>query len=120
MIAEEAYAEVERRHAEPTAILRREVDPPQREVARHILQKVDELEPGADVVAERDGLVVVKAAQDTEHEAAAGIGRVDAVVVEVIPRLVLGDPLVDSVRLDQPQERLARQVERVDRRLQID
>src|SRR4051794_28249108 len=42
----------------------------------------------------------------------------DAVVLQVAPGLVLGDPLVDPVRLDQAQERLPRKAERADRRLE--
>ena len=43
----------------------------------------------------------------------------DAVVLQVRPGLVLADPLVPAVRLDQPQERLPRQVEAPDRRLHV-
>src|SRR3954447_9900326 len=42
----------------------------------------------------------------------------DAVVLQVAPALVLGDPLIHPVRLDQAQERLPRQVKRPDRRLE--
>ena len=40
-------------------------------------------------------------------------------MLQVVPRLVLGHPLVHPVRLDQPQERLAWQVELADRRLDV-
>ena len=43
----------------------------------------------------------------------------DAVLLEIGPRLVLAHPLVHAIRLDQPQERLARQVELADRRLHV-
>src|SRR4029078_11039374 len=38
---------VERRIAERAPVLRREIDPPELEVARHVLEKVHELPPGA-------------------------------------------------------------------------
>ena len=110
---------VERRVAERAPVVRRQVDASQLEVARHVLQEVHELEAGADRVARLDELRVVEPPQDAEHEPAARVGRVDAVVLQVVPRLVLGHPLIHAVRLDQPQERLARQVELPDRRLHV-
>ena len=47
--------------------------------------------------------------EQAEHEPPDRVGRVDAVLLQVVPGLVLGDALVHPVRLDQPQERLARQ-----------
>ena len=109
---------VELRHAEARPLLGRQVDPPEREVARDVLQEVDQLQAGADVVRERDQLGIVRAAEDAEHEPADRIGRVDAVVLEVGPGRVLRDPLVHPVRLDQAEKRLARERAGTDRRLQ--
>ena len=78
------------------------------------------MEPGADVVAQGDGLGVVPAAQNAEDQAATGICRVDAVMLHIVPGLVLRDSLIHPIRLDQAQERLAREVELADRRLQLD
>src|SRR5262249_4189930 len=111
---------VERLDLEAATILGRHVDPPEREVAGNVLDEVDELEPGANVVAQCDRFFVVEPAQDTEHQASAGIRRVDAVVLDVGPRLVLGDPLIHPVRLDQPEKGLARQLKLAKRRLQLD
>ena len=44
------------------------------------------------------------------------VGRVAAVLLQVVPGLVLGDALIHPVRLDQSQERLARKRELVDGR----
>ena len=82
---------VERRLAEAAPVLRRQVDAPELEVARHVLEEVHELEPGADRVARRDELGVVEPPQHAEHEPADRIGRVDAVLAQVVPGLVLGD-----------------------------
>src|SRR5207249_3091292 len=57
--------------------------------------------------------------QHPEHEPPARIGGVDAVVPQLVPRLVLVDALVHPVRLDQAEERLTRQVELTDRRLDV-
>ena len=100
-------------------IVCRQIDAPQLEVARHVLQEVHELEAGADRVARRDELLVVEPPQDAEHEATARVGRVDAVVLQVRPRGVLAHPLIHAIRLDQAQERLARQVELANRRLHV-
>ena len=62
---------------------------------------------------------LVELAQDAEHEAPARVGRVHAVLLQVRPRLVLAHPLVHAIRLDQPQERLARQLELANRRLHV-
>ena len=105
--------------SEPAAILGRQVDPPQREVARHVLEEVDELEPGADVVRGGDERLVAVEAEQAEHEPPDRVGGVDAVLLQVVPRLVRRDPLIHPVGLDQPQERLARQVELADRRLEL-
>ena len=107
---------VERGHAEHAPVLEREVDAAELEIARHVLQEVDELQPGADVVARGDELGLVVEAQQAEHEAADGVGRVAAVLLQVVPGLVLGDALIHPVRLDQSQERLARKRELVDGR----
>src|SRR5262245_49429606 len=45
---------VEHSDAEATPVLRRQIDAAELEVTRHVLQEVDELEPGADVVARAD------------------------------------------------------------------
>ena len=98
------------------AVLEREVDAAELEIARHVLQEVDELQPGADVVARGDELGLAVQAKQAEHEAADGVGRVAAVLLQVVPGLVLGDALIHPVRLDQSQERLARKRELVDGR----
>ena len=100
------------------AVLGRQVDAAELEVARHVLQEVDELQSRADVVARGDELRLPFEPQQTEHEAADGIGGVAAVLAQVVPRLVCGDPLIHPVRLDQPEERVARERELADRRLQ--
>ena len=110
---------VERRLAEPPPVLRRQVHAPELEVARHVLEEVHELQPGAHRVARRDELRLVEPPQHAEHEPPARIGRVDAVVAQLLPRLVLRDALIHPVRLDQAEERLARQVELADRRLDV-
>ena len=110
---------VELLDAEAAPVLRGQVDAPEREVARHVLQEVDELQPGADVVGERDRLQVVAAPEHAEHEPPDRIGRVDAVALQVGPGLVGRDALIHPVRLDQAQERLARQRAGADRRLQL-
>ena len=43
----------------------------------------------------------------------------DAIVLQVRPGRVLAHPLVHAIRLDQPQERLARQLELANRRLHV-
>ena len=53
---------VERGDAEPAAVLERQVDAAELEIARHVLQEVDELQPGADVVARGDELGLVRRA----------------------------------------------------------
>src|SRR5438128_504521 len=45
---------IERGHAEATPVLGREIDPAELEIARNVLQEVDELQTGADVVARGD------------------------------------------------------------------
>src|SRR5207248_6431294 len=96
--AQRVVRPVELHHAEAPAILGGEVDAAERQIARHVLEEVDELQAGADLVAQSDGLRVVEPAQDAEHEMAAGVGGMCAVVLEVFPRLVLRDPLVHSIR----------------------
>ena len=110
---------VEHRHLEVPAVVGRQVDPPEREVARHVLEEVDQLEPGADVVGGGHELRLVCQLQQTEHEPPDGVGRMHAVVLQVCPRLVLGDALIHPVRLDQAQKRLPRQVEFADGRPQL-
>src|SRR5439155_3833650 len=107
---------VEHGHAERAAVVERQVDAAELEIARHVLQEVDELQPGADVVARGDQLGVVVQAEQAEHETADGVGRVAAVLLQVAPGLVLGEALVHPVRLDQPEERLSWQRELVDGR----
>jgi len=62
---------------------------------------------------------VAEPAEDAEHQPAARVGRVDAVVLQLRPGPVLAHPLIHAIRLDQPQERLARQVELPNRRLDV-
>src|SRR5437588_7533367 len=88
---------VERRIAEAVLILGREIHAPQLEVARDVLEEVYELEPRADGVARRHELRIVEPAQDAEHEPSAGVRRMLAVVLQVVPGLVGGDALVDAV-----------------------
>src|SRR6266566_636940 len=79
---------VEHGHAEGTAVVERQVDTAELEIARHVLQEVDELQPGADVVTRGDQLGLAVQAQQAEHEAADGVGRVTAVFLEAVPGLV--------------------------------
>ena len=104
--------------AEAPQVLLRQVDAPEREVARRVLEEVDELEPRADRVAHRDELGVPGPPVDAEHEAADRVGRVRAVLAHVLPGLVAAAHLVDAVRLDQAAERLQREAEVGDRRVQ--
>src|SRR5205823_4886354 len=92
---------VELRDPEPAAVVSRQVDAAELEVSRDVLDEVDELEAGADVVAQGDGLGIAEPAEHAQYEPAARVGGVDAVALHVVPRLVLGDALVDPVRLDQ-------------------
>jgi len=110
---------VESRVAEAATILGGQVHAAELEIARHVLEEVHELESRADGVARRNGLRVVESAEHAEDEPAAGVGRVHAVVLHLVPRLVLAHPLVHPVRVDQPQERLPRQAELGDRRLDV-
>src|SRR5438046_6955141 len=64
---------VERRVAELLAILPRQVDTAELEVAGHVLEEVHELEAGADVVRGGDRALVVEASQHAEHEPSARI-----------------------------------------------
>ena len=98
--------------AEPAPIVGGEIDAAEREVARDVLEEVHELEPGADVVRPGDELRLVRAADHAEHEPPDRVGRVCAVAAQRVPRLVLGDALIHAVRLDQPEERLLRQIAR--------
>src|SRR5581483_1648527 len=110
---------VERRVAEAAPVLGGEIDAAELEVARDVLEEVDELQAGAHRVARGHEAGIVEPAQDAEHEAAAGVGGVHAVPLEVVPCLVLGHPLIHPVRLDQAVERLARQVELAHGRLHV-
>src|SRR4051794_1739334 len=110
---------VERRRPEALAVFAGQVHAAELEVARHVLQEVHELEPGADRVARRDELGVVEPAEHAEHEPTARVGRMDAVLLHLVPGLVLGHALVDTVRLDEAEERLTRQIELADGRLHV-
>ena len=67
------------------AVLGRQVDPPELEVARDVLEEVDELEPGADVVGGAHELLVVRPPEQPEHEPADRVGRVVAVPLHLVP-----------------------------------
>ena len=101
------------------AVLPRQVDPTQIQIARHVLQEVDELETGADVVRPRRELLVAGAAENPQNEPPDRIRRQRAVRLQVGPGLVLGDALVLPVALDQPPEGLARKRAGPDRRLEL-
>src|SRR6266516_5423397 len=64
---------VEHGHTERTAVVERQVDTAELEIARHDLEEVDELQPGADVVARGDQLGVAVQAEQAEHEPADGV-----------------------------------------------
>ena len=117
--AEVVARPVERGVPEPGTVVRRQIDAAELEIARHVLQEVDELEPGADGVARSDELGVVEPPQHAEDEPAARVGRVDAVVLDVVPRLVRGHALIHAVRVDQTEERLAREIELAHGRLDV-
>src|SRR5205807_9418386 len=110
---------LERRVTEAGLVLGREIHAPRLAVARDVLEEVHELEPRADGVARRHELGIVEPAQDAEHEPSAGVRRMLAVVLQVVPGLVGGDALVNAVRLDQAEERLSWQLELAARRLHI-
>ena len=114
-----SFGRVERRDLETAAIIRGKVDAPERQIARHVLEEVDQLEPGTDVVRGANQHRVVVETEQPEDEPADRVGGVVAVPLDLVPRLVLGLALVDPVALDQPQERLAREVELADRRLEL-
>ena len=77
----------------------------------HVLPVLGELQRGANAVGERDP-VGCGGSEDVEHELADRVRREVAVADEVVERQVRGLCLVLPVRLDQPLERPARQVER--------
>jgi len=64
-------------------------------------------------------VLVVEQPQHAEDEPPARVGRVDAVPLQVVPRLVVGDALVHPVGLDETKERLPRQSVFPDRRLDV-
>ena len=103
---------------EAPEILLRQVDTAELEVARRILEEVHELKTRADRVAHLHERRLVQAPVDAEHEPPHRIGRVGAVLPNLVPRLVAGLALVDPVRLDQSPERLERQRSGLDRRMQ--
>ena len=71
---------VELGDAEALTIVARQVNPAEREVARHVLQEVDELEARADVVARCDEPRVAVQAQQPQHEPPDRIRGVPAVL----------------------------------------
>ena len=85
---------------EAPEILLRQVDAAELQVARRVLEEVHELETGADRVAHLHEHGLVQAPVDAEHEPPHWIGRVSAVLPNLVPRLVAGLALVDPVRLD--------------------
>ena len=101
-------AQVGRLDAEAPPVLRRQVDAPAAEVLADVLPVLRELQRRADAVRERDPLRR-RRAEDVQHELADRIRREVAVVHELVERLVRRLPLVATVRLDQTQERLARE-----------
>src|SRR5207248_489847 len=103
-LAERLARAIELHDAEPAPVLGGQVDPPELEVARNVLEEIHELEPRADVVARGDEPGIAVAPEQAENEPPDGVGGVDAVVLEVGPRLVLGNALVDPVCLDQAEE----------------
>src|SRR3954470_12156003 len=109
---------IERGDAEAPPVLGREIDAAELQVARHVLQEIHELQAGADVVALGNDVGLAVEAQQAEDEPADGVRRVAAVLAQVVPGLVLRDPLIHAVRLDQAEEWLARQRELANRRLE--
>jgi hypothetical protein len=67
-----------------------------------------DLKRAADAVRERDALRC-RDAEDAEHELSHGVRRAGAVFEELGEARVAPYPLVAAVRLDEPQEGLARQ-----------
>lgn len=88
-------------------ILGRQVDATSGVVLRHILQMLHDLERRADGVGERD-VFDRGSARDMQHELAHGVRRERAVTQQRLEGLVALNPLIASVRLDQPLEGLAR------------
>ena len=103
---------------EAPEILLRQVDAAELQVSRWVLEEVHELKTGADRVAHLHERGLVQAPVDAEHEPPHRIGRVRAVLANLVPGLVAGLALVDPVRLDQSPERLERQRPGFDRRVQ--
>ncbi len=103
---------------EAAQILVGQVHPSEREVAWWVLEEVHELKPGAHVVRACDELRVVRASVDAEHETPHRLGRVRAVLAQLVPGLVMRLSLVDPIRLDEPRERLPRKAAGHDGRVQ--
>ena len=78
---------------EPLAVLARQVDPADREVAGHVLPEVRQLQPGARQVGE-PGVVVVVRPRQVEHQMPDRIGRAGAVVEQLRIGRVLGHRLI--------------------------
>jgi hypothetical protein len=105
-------------HAETASVHDRQVDATELEISGDVLQEIDELQSGADVVARSNELRVVIEPQEAENEPPDRIGRVPAVLTEIVPAAVFGDSLIHSVGFDQTKERLAGELELLDRRLE--
>src|SRR6266508_1401294 len=78
---------IERRDGKPPTVLGGEVDAVESEVTRHVLEKVHELEPRADVVGPGDELGIRAVPDHAQHEASYGICGTGAVAAQVVPRL---------------------------------
>ena len=100
---------------EAPEILLRQIDPAKLEVPWRVLEEVHELKTRADRVAHLHERGLVQAPVDAEHEPTHWVGRVGAVLPNLVPGLVAGFALVDPVRLDQSPERLQRQRSSLDR-----
>ena len=103
---------------EAPEILLRQVDTAELEVSGRVLEEVHELKTRTDRVAHLHECGLVQAPVDAEHEATHGIGRVGAVLPNLVPCLIAGFTLVDPVRLDQSPARLEWQRSGLDRRVQ--
>ena len=76
----------------------------------HVLEVLDDLEPVADVVGQRDALGGC-GAEDPEHQASHRGGRQSAVAEKVVEGLVGVNPLVLAVGLDEVHERVERKAQ---------
>lgn len=107
--------------AEPTGIdpesleiFLRQINSSQLSIATHILAKIRQLQSRANLIGQPSSLCV-KALGQIQHEVTDGIGRAAAIVLELGERLVPLDPPILPKGIEQCEERLAGDLEPLDR-----